>query len=150
MIRRLSHTQLEMAQEIYRVFQVSYAVEAELLGAVDNFPPLQRKPSDFLTSDTDFFGYFEDNVLAAVMEIRTHPSSTHIQSLVVDPAYFRRGIGKQLVTFVFDRYTTEMFHVETGTDNGPARALYVSMGFELIKEWKTKIGIRKVRFEKRA
>jgi len=150
MIQKLNHQELEVARDIYHVFQASYAVEAELLGAKDNFPPLQRKVEDFLPSKTEFFGFLKDEITAAVVEIRIFPSSVHVQSLVVDPNFFRLGIGQKLIEFVFDTYTTDFFHVETGTDNGPARALYEKMGFTLIKEWKTEIGIRKVRFEKRA
>lgn len=148
MIKRLSNKEPETANSIYSVFQVSYAVEAKLLRAT-NFPPLQRKPEGFINSDNDFFGYFQDQELAAVIEIDHKEDSTHIQSLVVDPKFFRQGIGRKLVEFVFDIYKTNLFTVETGAENGPATQLYRKYGFIEIKQYETDHGIRKVRFEKR-
>ena len=88
MIEKLNHTDFEIAQKIYSVFQVSYAVEADLLKAM-NFPPLKRGLANFIKSTTDFYGYFYENELAAVIEIECKNHNTHIQSLVVDPFYFR-------------------------------------------------------------
>ncbi len=147
MIQKLDHTDHTIASEIRRVFQVSYVVEAELLGAED-FPPLKRAVEDFLSSDTQFFGYFSEGELAAVMEIRTFTDSTLIQSLVVDPKFFRRGIGGEMVQFALENFPSEVFNVETGAANGPAVKLYEKFGFRIIKEYLTKEGIRKVRFEK--
>ncbi len=148
MIQKLDHTNRKTATEIRRVFQVSYVVEAELLGAED-FPPLKRTVEEFLSSDTQFFGYFSEEELAAVMEIRTFPDSTLIQSLVVDPKFFRRGIGGKMVQFALDNFPSEIFNVETGAANGPAVKLYEKFGFRIIKDYLTKEGIRKVRFEKK-
>ncbi len=147
MIQKLNHTDHTIASEIRRVFQVSYVVEAELLGA-EYFPPLKRAVEDFLNSDTQFFGYFSEGELAAVMEIRTFTDSTLIQSLVVDPKFFRRGIGGKMVRFAINNFPSEVFNVETGAANGPAVKLYEKFGFRIIKEYLTKEGIRKVRFEK--
>ncbi|TMM53912.1 GNAT family N-acetyltransferase [Maribacter algarum] len=148
MIQELNHKDVLVARKIRSLFQVSYAVEADLLNAID-FPPLKRSLANFLKSSTGFYGYFENNELAAVAEIENKNNNTHIQSLVVDPYYFRQGIGKKLVAFVFDTYNTPTFSVETGLTNLPAIALYKKFGFIEIKQWETNHGIRKVRFEKR-
>ena len=55
MIVKLDHKNSIIASAIHVVFQVSYAIEAELLKAVD-FPPLKRTVANCLDSDTDFFG----------------------------------------------------------------------------------------------
>lgn len=148
MIQKLDHTTAAMAQKIRAVFQVSYAVEAQLLNAT-NFPPLQRTVEDFIGSDTAFYGFMKDQQLAAVVEIATNPTMTHIQSLVVAPAFFRQGMAGKLLDFVFSSYHTPVFMVETGLANEPAKQLYLKYGFEEVAVWDTAHGIRKIRFERR-
>lgn len=147
MIKKLDVQNLATAKQIRAVFQISYAVEAEILKAED-FPPLKRPLEKFIESSNDFYGYFEENELAGVMEIDQRNESVHIQSLVVQPKFFRKGIGKELVNFAFRNYKTELFTVETGAANKPASELYLTTGFTKIKEFNTDHGIRKVRFEK--
>lgn len=147
MIQKLDHTNLNITKKIRSVFQVSYAVEADLLKAID-FPPLKRNVTNFLKSETDFYGYFQDNELAAVVEIKSKNNNTHIQSLVVDPYYFRQGIGEKLISFIFKTYNTPVFSVETGLANLPAILLYKKLEFIETKQWDTNHGVRKIRFEK--
>jgi len=147
MIKKILHTQKDQAEEIRAVFQISYKVEAELLGAT-SFPPLSRPLEEFSTCPNDFVGYYEDHKLVAVVEMKNEASSMHIQSLVVDPAYFRRGIARKLIDFVLQHYPIKQFTVETGKENGPARKLYESFGFELLKTYTAEEGILKVRYQK--
>ena len=147
MIQKIDPTHPSMAQKIWTVFQLSYAVEAKLLNAT-NFPPLQRTVEDFLSSKTDFYGYMREHELSAVVEIADNPTMTHIQSLVVDPAFFRQGIAGKLIDFVFSTYQTPVFMVETGLANEPAKRLYLKYGFKEVAVWDTSHGIRKIRFER--
>lgn len=148
MIRLLNHKELKIATEIREVFQESYAVEAKLLGAENNFPPLKRPISGFTSSDSEFYGFFDSDSLAAVIEIKNDSFATHIQSLVVLPSYFRKGIAGKLLTFLFENYDSQLFTVETGAENAPAIALYERFGFQKTKQWMTDIGIEKVAFKK--
>ena len=84
-----------------------------------------------------------------VIEIKNNQDLTQIQSLVVYPRYFRKGIGRKLVQFILDTYKSSIFTVETGLDNHPAIRLYTSFDFEEQEQWDTNHGVRKVRFEKR-
>lgn len=147
MIKKLDHQNIATARKIREVFQVSYAVEAELLKA-DDFPPLKRPLEGFTGSSNDFFGFYLETQLAGVVEVDQRNESVHIQSLVVQPKFFRRGIGRALVAFVFSNYEAPLFTVETGAANKPASELYLTTGFTKIKEFNTDHGIRKVRFEK--
>jgi ribosomal protein S18 acetylase RimI-like enzyme len=148
MIKKLANEDLNVARQIREVFQKSYAVEAEILGAKD-FPPLKRPLEGYLNAMTLLYGYYVEDRLAAVTEINETDKWVHIQSLVVHPDYFRRGIGRRLVEFVFQEFKSDLYMVETGAKNEPACALYRTMGFQEVRQWDMDIGIRKVRFEKR-
>ena len=148
MIIKIKNKETKIAKEIRAIFQVSYAVEAKILKAVD-FPPLKRTVSQFVNSNSEFYAFSIINNIAGIIEIDSHDDLTHIQSLVVDPKYFRNGIGRKLVQFTLDNYKSKLFTVETGIDNQPAIKLYKSFGFQEKEQWDTNHGIRKVRFEKR-
>lgn len=148
MIEKLQNNNIEISNKIRSVFQVSYAIEAKLLDATD-FPPLKRTLENFLKSDNKFFGYMENQELAGVIEINHNNKFTHINSLVVDPKFFRQGIARKLMEFVFNTFDSNLFVVETGLENGPATELYKKFDFKEVKQWDTDHGIRKIRFEKR-
>ena len=148
MIQKLNHKRIPISEQIRAVFQVSYPVEAALLKAV-NFPTLHRSLNDFLNSETEFFGYWKEQELAAVIEVKREPASTHIQSLVVAPQFFRQGLASALLEFVLNSYHTSTFTVETGLANGPATDLYQRFLFKEVSQYDTEHGIRKIRFEKK-
>ena len=148
MIERLQNKDISISKEIRSVFQLSYAVEAKLLNAT-NFPPIKRSLENYVKSKTAFYGYFKNEDLAGVIEIDHNDTFTHIQSLVVAPKFFRQGIARKLMEFVFDIYDSKLFVVETGLENGPATKLYKKFGFIEAKQWDTDHGIRKIKFEKR-
>lgn len=148
MIKKLQNNDHETSSQIHTVFQLSYAIEAKLLGSKD-FPPLKRPVESFVKSENLFFGYLEENELAGVIEIELIDKHVDINSLVVKPTFFRRGIARKLLEFTFNNFDAKLFLVETGVKNEPAIALYKKLGFEEIKQWDTDFGIRKVLFEKR-
>ena len=147
MIQTLNHQNLQQAKKIYRVFQDSYAIEAEILKAVD-FPPLKRTVEEFINTNTLFLGYKKDQELAAVIELDIKSQSIHIQSLVVDPQFFRLGIAGKLINYAFSNFETKLFTVETGLGNLPAIKLYKKYKFVETKQYDTDHGIRKIRLEK--
>ena len=148
MIRQIDNKIKEISERIYLIFQASYKVEAKLLNATD-FPPLQRTVDEFMMCDNVFFAYYLAEHISAVIELdNNHNISMHIQSLVVDPRHFRKGIGRKLVSFVLNHYKSHIFTVETGIDNQPAINLYKRFKFKEIKQWDTNHGVRKIRFER--
>lgn len=148
MIEKLDNKNIEISKKIYSVFQVSYATEAKLLNATD-FPPLKRTVKDFLGSDTEFYGIREDKKIIAIIEIASYNNSTHINSLAVDPRYFRLGIAQGLLTFIFESNNSELITVDTAVDNIPACTLYKKFEFQELKRWVTDDGIRIIRFERK-
>ena len=148
MIKKLQNNDLETSLQIHSVFQKSYAVEAELL-KTNNFPPLKRPLESYIKSSNDFYGYFDNNELAGVIEVERTDKHTDINSLVVKPKFFRRGIGRKLMEFTLNRFDSKIFIVETGVKNEPANELYKKLGFKEVKQWNTDFGIRKILYEKR-
>ena len=146
MIQKLDHTNLAIATKMRVVFQESYAVEAKLLNAV-NFPPLQRPLEGYTKSKTTFFGYHIKEIIVGIIEVSTIEKATHNNSLVVSPHYFRQGIGRQLMKYVLQDFSSKVFTVETGLKNIPASKLYTSFHFKEVKQWDTDHGVRKIRFK---
>ena len=147
MIKEIDNRNNKVANQIYSIFQASYKIEAELLQATD-FPPLKRDVNEFIISNNKFYAYYLGNDLAGIIELEINKISIHIQSLVVYPQFFRQGLGKKLVNFVFNIYNGKLFTVETGLANQPAINLYKSVGFKEIDQWDTDHNVRKVRFQK--
>ena len=148
MIERLKNNDIEISKKIRSVFQLSYKVEAKLLNAT-NFPPLQRSLENFVNSNTAFFGYLKNQELTGVIEIEHNNNFTCINSLVVVPDFFRQGIARKLMEYVFNTFDSNLFVVETGLENGPATELYNKFDFKEVKQWNTDHGIRKIKFELR-
>jgi ribosomal protein S18 acetylase RimI-like enzyme len=143
-VRKLDHTEQTSSKIIYDVFQVSYQVEADLVGS-DNFPPLQRTILEIQESNTLFYGYFQVEKLAAVLELDLSENHFHINSLVVHPIFFRQGIGGKLIDFAFEKYNPATASVETASVNEPAITLYKKMGFEKDCIYMTDVGIPKIK-----
>ena len=146
MIKKLDHTNLAIATKMRVVFQESYAVEAALLNAT-NFPPLQRPLESYIKSTTTFFGYHIKDEIVGIVEVSPKEKTTHINSLVVSPHFFRQGIGRNLIDYTLQNFSSKIFTVETGLENIPASKLYTSFHFKEVKQWDTDHGVRKIRFK---
>jgi ribosomal protein S18 acetylase RimI-like enzyme len=143
MITKLDHLNEEVASHIFTVFQNAYKIEAELIGVVD-FPPLRRSAKDITNSTTQFYGFTENKDLAGIIEIVIADKHLSIDSLTVDPKYFRKGIANKLISHVLE--LTDITHamVETAVVNIPAINLYMKHGFVEYKRWTPSHGIEKV------
>lgn len=146
MIKKLDHTNQAIATKMRIVFQESYAIEAKLLNAI-NFPPLQRPLESYIKSTTTFFGYHIKDKIVGIIEVSSNEKTTHINSLVVSPHFFRQGIGRDLMDYILQNFSSKVFTVETGLENIPASTLYKNFGFKEVRQWDTDHGVRKVRFE---
>ena len=145
MIIQIDNQDIYNAKEIHYVFQASYKIEANLINAID-FPPLKRSVEDFLVCNNLFYGYYYEDELVGIIEIKNTNTSLHIQSLVVRPDYFRKSIASNLLTFTIKNSNYKIFTVETAVDNLPAINLYQKFLFDEVKKWNTNHGISKVKF----
>jgi len=143
MITKLENSNEDVANQIYTVFQNSYQVEAQLIGTLD-FPPLSRGVKDIVNSITGFYGFIDNNCLAGVIEIAVEGKYLEINSLTVDPKYFRKGIASKLMSFILDGFDAAKITVETAAVNEPAIILYKKHGFVGVKKWIPSHGIEKV------
>ena len=135
----LNNHKKNIAQKLYKIWQESYIIEKEIIGA-KIFPPLDRTISHFIKSKNNLLG---------VIEIDCKADSVHIQSLVVSPNHFRKGIASKLIDKVFTLHKSLLYTVETGNDNDPAKKLYESKGFRKVKVCMTEFGVKKIKFEKK-
>ena len=146
MILKINHKSNINSIKVFELFQSSYIVEARILNTI-NFPPLQRSVYDIRNSNTIFYSYLIKELFVSVIEIKKHKNYIHIQSLVVHPHFFRKGIASKMIDFIISSYKTKYFTIETGVDNYPARNLYEKLNFLEVKQWDTSHGIRKVQYK---
>ena len=143
MIKILDNTAPEVAKQIYNIFQNSYKIEAQLIGILD-FPPLSRSVKNIENSKNTFYGFYEGECLAAILEITFEDKCLGIDSLTVDPNHFRKGIANKLVSYVLTVNDFSQAIVETAVVNIPAIKLYKKHGFVEFKRWTPSHGIEKL------
>lgn len=145
----LLHHQRAIAQEIWAVWQSSYRVEAALVG-VEDFPPLQKRVEDIMSSPRRFVGIRLGERLAALTEYSIESELLEISSLVVEPAYFRQGLAGSLMEYLLAQNAWTEAIVDTAQVNIPAISLYQKWGFEEINRWVPEHGIPIVRLSRSA
>ena len=143
MIKKLDNSNTDVANKIFTIFQNSYKIEAELIGAVV-FPPLLRSAKDIEYSTKLFYGFSENDCLAAIIEIVIEDKHLDINSLTVDPNYFKKGIASKLISYVLGITDFSKAIVETAVVNIPAINLYKKHGFVEFKKWTPSHGIEKI------
>jgi ribosomal protein S18 acetylase RimI-like enzyme len=126
----IDHHDLDNARRIHAVQMLAYAQEAELLQA-RHFPPLERTPADIQASQERFLAAVVDETLygSIGLEPEDEPDHLTITSLVVSPAYQRRGVGRLLLAAVIRECAGSTLSASTGARNVPALALYRALGF---------------------
>ena len=143
MIKKINNTNILTSYKIHKLFQLSYKKEADIL-KVKKFPPLSRSVNDIFNSKNYFFAYFLKDDFLGIIELNDRVN-VHIQSLVVHPDFFRKGIASQLIDFVTIRFNKRTFTVETALGNYPAVKLYKRYGFRELGTYNAEFNIRKIR-----
>jgi ribosomal protein S18 acetylase RimI-like enzyme len=134
-IERLHFMNQQDVLEFLSVQMAAFIVEAKMIGYMKQ-PPHIENQFDLLTSHEVFWGYFvqdgHQKTLAGAISYSFERKKARIMRLVVHPSYFRRGIGKALMTHVIDELHTQGYlevEVIAASQNIPAIQLYRSFGF---------------------
>ncbi|WP_409293470.1 GNAT family N-acetyltransferase [Peribacillus sp. SCS-37] len=128
MLLPLEHRDKETAQQILEVQRPAYEVEANLIGFWD-IPPLKDNVETIMNTNEVFLGHMEGTSLAGFISFKESREEVDIHRLVVHPRFFKRGIGKRLLTALIKRAGGRVIKVSTGAENMPALALYKNQGF---------------------
>jgi ribosomal protein S18 acetylase RimI-like enzyme len=133
-IAALDHRDRATAERIHAIQVAAYSQEADLLGAA-SFPPLEKTVEDVERSDDRFLGAYLGEKLVGVVALEGDPASGSllISSLVVLPAFQRKGVARSLLAAVGETFPAHTLTVSTGEKNGPALALYAGLGFREVQ-----------------
>ncbi|QHW35282.1 GNAT family N-acetyltransferase [Paenibacillus rhizovicinus] len=148
MIRLISLDDSELLQRLLEVQHAAYRVEAELIG-FDGIPGLHDTAATLRDCGETFKGWFsEDGELAGAIAWKTDGGIVDIHRLVVNPAYFRQGIGEALARDLLAANEGRAFLVATGSANLPAKRLYRKLGFTEMRERQAAPGLQITEFER--
>lgn len=140
MIRELNHRNEYTAKAIQRIQRPAYLVEAELMG-FKGIPQLNESTLEIQNSGETFWGYIEHDRLMGFISYKEEGDIIDIHRLVVDPEQFRRGIGRQLLGSLMNKFEGLEFIVSTGKMNKPAKNLYTGFGFIETEDFEVAPGI---------
>lgn len=135
------------AERVHEIQRAAYAVEADLIGS-DQIPQLHESLVDLVAADETWVGVDVDGVLAAAVSYRVQDGTVDIHRLVVDPACFRRGLGRRLVEHLHTLPSIDRYIVSTGAANVPARMLYERLGYRPTGEVEVVPGLRIATYER--
>ncbi len=148
-VQAIDHTEAETAGRLYRLMQLAYKLEAQLIAA-DDFPPLRRTVEAIASADSVFYACIEQQELLAAIELACNEKALQIVSLVVNPQYARRGLGAALVRQAIEQSlagdNAKDLLVQTAHNNRAAVALYQKLGFQLVRQFTTNDGFELVEF----
>ena len=126
----LDHRAADVAAAIVDVQRAAYRVEAELIG-YDRMPGLTEEVADVAALDLTILGVHDGGRLAGLVGYARRDGFVEVDRLAVEPTWFRRGVGRALVTAVHVREPDAgHFEVSTGVANAPGVGLYTSLGYQ--------------------
>ncbi|MCH5585184.1 GNAT family N-acetyltransferase [Shimazuella sp. AN120528] len=135
MIKLLNITDRYTAEQVLQLQIRAYQVEAQIIG-MEDIPPLKDTIESLQSTTETFFGYYHEEILVGVISFQIIEKVLDIHRVFVHPAYFRRGIGRTMIQFLFHKYENQVsgFKVQTGSVNAPAINLYLSLGFQKVDQ----------------
>lgn len=115
-----------VARRIVEIQRAAYAVEASLIG-FDGIPQLSETAEQVVSlRPMHWRGAFDGEELVGLIAWELIQEVIDIDRLAIDPRFARRGHGRRLLQSV--PVDTGAI-VSTGTENLPARDLYLAEGF---------------------
>lgn len=148
MIKKLDLKDMRIAASVLELQIASYKIEAELIGFYE-IPPLKDTLASLSECDEIFYGYFINNVLAAIISYKIIENTLDIHRVAVHPCFFKRGIAGKLISFIEKvEDNINIVIVCTGKKNLPAVNLYLKNGYQKIQDIEISKGIYLTEFEK--
>lgn len=146
----VDHRDPGVAEEIHALQQASYAVERDLVGAVD-FHPLRLTAEDIRREPDTFLGAREGGRLVGAVSFTESEALVDVGRLIVHPTHFRRGIASLLLEAV-ERHAGpgRRLTVSTAALNEPAVRLYQKHGYHIVERTVLPDGLALVRLAKDA
>lgn len=149
MIQRLNTQDLNVCAEILLIQFKAYQREAALI----NFevPPLLETTSDIHEASETYFGVVKNQRILGAVALEEDGDALDICKLFVDPAHFRQGVARRLLTHCEEwgrGLGKRRLIVSTGSSNSPAIRLYLGFGFEKKQLRQIPEGPEIVEFEK--
>ena len=149
MVEELDLADDALAAALVVLQQAAYRVEAELIGFAD-LPPLRDDVAALRRSGETFLGAYDEGELGGAVSYRIEGDTLDVHRLVVDPARFRRGLGRRLLAAAEARAPRPgRVVVSTGAANAPARALYAAAGYRETGQREVASGVFLSSLEKR-
>lgn len=128
----VDHRAASVAAAIVDVQRAAYRIEAELIGYY-RIPGLTETAAEVTALDLTILGVHDDGRLAGLVGYTRDDEVVDIERLAVDPAWFRRGVGRALVAAVHERERdAARFEVSTGAANAPGVGLYTAFGYRRV------------------
>ncbi|WP_161524644.1 GNAT family N-acetyltransferase [Alteribacter lacisalsi] len=128
MIRQLNVHERSEAENILAVQVPAYQVEADWINST-SIPGLCDTPELISQSGETFYGWVEGGRVCGILAVKMADQTADIHRLVVDPAFFRRGIAGKLLDHLEKQGGFSRIIVSTGTKNLPAVSFYLKRGF---------------------
>src|SRR5690606_36983681 len=88
-----------IAAQVWEIQMAAYRYEAALID-YPALPPLRQSVADLQASAEEFIGYVVETSIWGALSYEIADKSLDITRLIVNPAYFRRGIARQLLAYV--------------------------------------------------
>jgi len=132
-------------ERLVRLPRAAYRVEANLIG-FQGIPQLHATADQLLTAGLTWIGAKIDGGVVAALAYRVEGEVCSIDRLVVDPGWFRRGLGSALVASLREH---DLITVSTGTANLPACRLHEQLGSERAYDELIALGVSVTHFTRR-
>lgn len=132
-VAAVDHRNADIAAELVALQRRAYAVEAELIG-YDLIPPLVESAEELMQSPLTVWAVMEQGVVVGLLGFTEEDGAVDIDRIAIDPAHFRRGHARLLLTRLHKLHPGCDVVVSTGAANAPAIALYESLGYQRVGE----------------
>lgn len=149
MIKVIDTKSFMNAMGILKTQMPAYRVEGDLIN-FHGIPTLKETVETILGSNDSYIGFYENDQLLGFVAFSLIGKTVDITKLAVHPAHFRKGIAKQLLSYLFESNSdANLFMVSTGTKNEPAVVLYKKFGFHEIGQKEVASSVYITMFEKK-